>query len=968
MPSQTKYPQTITQVTADSTYTGWTNTNNLKNGTGTYASTNLLTSVKGKHPKIKKLQLTNFGFTLPEGAEVTSIVVNMSYRKRAKTGTKYPSVGAPNILLKNTALVEPYRSTSGPIGASSFPTSSWKRTWDGKYEVEVITDSTSQTTTYVGNGNYNISQSVNTKTVSMPYELPSRETVNKTSFGVEFQFPGNTSENEGYIDFKICSITVNYKIPTYSVALQRTSNEEIVKDGTVRVNAILNNKDLAKYAPTLQLVTPSDMELQITNISLGSFEKLEDGLYEWKPLMNNTIGSTMLELDLTPHTSGNNTLRLVELLTATAASITLDVQAQSTNIPDEEIPVEQALYAVQGEAFTIPVKVPVGLLETVEEVYLHTDTDITVEGTTVPAGSYYTIPVSAFNENGEVYLSATTNATGTINLAVDFTTTAPDTPTFILKVAPEGIGVPKMVIYPVNVEESGRFGHGYNYEISSFLEIVCDPQVVSYFEDYYRNFRLGVVNSTHSTNREDIFKECRNWSSGLTNLNEFERKSIEFTYNEDYPLYIIVTGNFETEYGALFTVNFTDFEVMEDDRTDTPNQVVFPEPIRDVLTPDDSYSAILSIPRYLTSNSLIFYDFILPDAFENRQNLAIRGIGVKVNAKVQEPVMLSAKLTGNGQTGERTSIITSLNDTWLLGGTADRWGFTITDLRNINTYNIEIAFSNISTETDDEVEVDIEDIELIIYYNFYENSLVECFVDGENLSSYNIFLEDVEIPAGLETDTKYLTVDGTDTNDGYRQNIREKEITLEFSISECTFDEATRTLEDITELLVNERDSLNNPIEKRIEFSHYPNLYWEYIMEKAIDVSNDAGNYTCKVKLTVPSGTAYTTEEISTGKAGTVQGLAKINPVIRLTPLDEHIEIEETESGQKFMMGYNTWTSSDIVEIDCNERTVTLEQDEEEIDITAYTDYNSNWFQLHRNFLFEETNCLIQSVTWTERR
>ena len=964
MPSQTKYPQTITQVTADSTYTGWTNTNNLKDGTSNYASTSLLTSVKGKHPKIKKLQLTNFGFTLPEGAEVTSIVVNMSYRKRAKTGTKYPSVGAPNILLKNTALVEPYRSTSGPIGASSFPTSSWKRTWDGRYTEEVIVPGT----TTVTNGVITTKEA-KTITITREYDLPSRATVNNSSFGVEFQFPKNTSENEGYIDFRICSITVNYIIPSYGLSLIRLSDEEIVKDNPVMLRMTLHNKDLANYRPTLQLSTPSDMELSLKTITIGgSFTKIEDGLYEWKPEINKQIGTLPVDIEVTPHTSGNNTLRLVELLTATAASITLDVQAQSTNIPDEEIPVEQALYAVQGEAFTIPVKVPVGLLETVTEVYLHTDTDITIEGTTVLAGSYYTIPVSAFNENGEVYLSATTSATGTINLAVDFTTTAPDTPTFILKVAPEGIGIPKMAIYPVNVEESGRFGHGYNYEISSFLEIVCDPQAVSYFEDFYRNFRLGVVNSTHSTNREDIFKACRNWSTGLTALNEFERKSIEFTYNEDYPLYIIVTGNFETEFGALFTVNFTDFEVMEDDRTDTPNQVVFPEPIRDVLTPDDSYSAILSIPRYLTSNSLIFYDFTLPDAFENRQNLAIRGIGVKVNAKVEEPVMLSAKLTGNGQTGERTSIITSLNDTWTLGGTADRWGFTITDLKNINTYNIEIAFSNISTETNDEVEVDIEDIELIIYYNFYENSLVECFVDGENLSSYNIFLEDVEIPAGLETDTKYLTVEGTDTNDGYRQNIREKEITIEFSISECTFDEATRTLEDITELLVNERDSLNNPIEKRIEFSHYPNLYWEYIMEKAIDVSNDAGNYTCKVKLTVPSGTAYTTEEISTGKAGTVQGLAKINPVIRLTPLDEHIEIEETESGQKFMMGYNTWTSSDIVEIDCNERTVTLEQDEEEIDITAYTDYNSNWFQLHRNFLFEETNCLIQSVTWTERR
>ena len=37
-------------------------------------------------------------------------------------------------------------------------------------------------------------------------------------------------------------------------------------------------------------------------------------------------------------------------------------------------------------------------------------------------------------------------------------------------------------------------------------------------------------------------------------------------------------------------------------------------------------------------------------------------------------------------------------------------------------------------------------------------------------------------------------------------------------------------------------------------------------------------------------------------------------------------------------------------------------------DITAYTDYNTSWFLLYGQFLLTETGCLIQSVSWRERR
>ena len=979
MPSITKSPGTVTQVTADSTHTSWQNLANVKSTNSTYARTNIITGVKGKHPKIKILKATNFQFNLPAAAEVTKIIVSYSYRKAAKKTNKYPSIAGPKIMLSSSGLDELYRyAKDGTTPGKDFPTKNWSRTWDGKYTQEVIVAGSTMTGSMSGTIVDNkksagaaptiITSESKTKTITSTYTMPSVATVNNASFGIAFHFPKNTSENEGYIDFKTVTMTVYYKMPSYGLSLTKLGTEEIVKDKAVTVNATITNKELTAYSPTLQISTPEDMELTITNINLGSFKQISSGLYEWKPLINKQVGSVTLELELIPHTAGTNNIRLVELLNNTSTLLSLDVQQQATGIVDEEIDSEQVLYAIQNTQFEIPVKVPLTILDTVSNIYIHSDKAITINSTSVSANGYYIIPKSSFDENGFVTLTASTATTGILNLGVDPTTKPPEVPTFIVKIVPEGLTVPKLSILQLSDEELNRLGDGINYEITTNLQITCDASSIQFFEDYYRNFRVGVVNNTDSTDKSTIFNACKEWSSGLTAFNEFERKTVTFQYDENYPVYIIISGNYNCNYCPLFNIEFTDIEVKETEREDILSEVLFPTPIREMVSTEEGHVANLNLPKSLTGNSLIFYDFELPDEFKDKDNLAIRGVGVKVNCSTDSTVIMSAKLKSKGLTGERSSIISTMNNTWTLGGHADRWGFTVSDLKDIKNFSVELSFSNVSIETLDEVNIAIEDIQLIIYYSFYEESIVECFIDGENLASYNVFLDKVEIPEGLETDTKYLTVEGTDTNDAYRQNIKQKEITLEFSIDECTFEEATETLQDVTELLVNERDVLNTPIPKVIQFSHYPNIYWEYVMEDAIDVNPTAASYECKVKLTIPAGTAFTIDDVTTGKTGTVKGIAKVNPIIRVTPTSQHIELEETLTNQKFMMTYNDWSAADVIEIDCEDRIVTLHQNEEEIDITPYTDFNSNWFILHKNFIFEETNCIIQSVTWTERR
>ena len=579
-----------------------------------------------------------------------------------------------------------------------------------------------------------------------------------------------------------------------------------------------------------------------------------------------------------------------------------------------------------------------------------------------------------------------------------------DTPdiTYFFEVRPDedDLTIPNFTVLEPTEEELDRLGTGYPYVLQSSIKHTTSD---TYERDWYKNNRLGVFNNaiednititettdpetgevtetvTDSTDYENltpnqIIENAEYWSNAPTIVNEYNNLECEFTYNENYPLYLIFTGDYPetTTYGYdRGTITYNNPAIIEKQvykgREVTGN---YPEPITNLL---DENIAETSIPNLDTTETIVLYDFPLEEEYGTDETHSIRGIEVTGTIEQADEMVLSAKLVSpSGESGERTIIINN-QDTidseteFRFGGLGDLWGFQTTDLTSLEDWEVQIFANNILLE--EEANLNFGDIRIGFYIEQLQEQLINVKVNGEDLSYYGAFIEDAQIPEGLDTDTSFLSIDGTDTNDAYRQNIREKTIELEMSIGECDLQTSTDMLRQLTKLLVNEKDEYNRPIPNTIEFSHYPDVYFEYIMTDTMDISTSAGAYTIKTKLTIPAGTAYSKQNTSTNITGFVQGIASVNPVISLKAQDNVITLQETVTGQKFTIGYDgDWTTG-IIEIDCIERRVyhkTNEDDTEPTDLSKYVDFNSDWFNLHGEYNFNATGCTVRKVEFTER-
>ena len=560
---------------------------------------------------------------------------------------------------------------------------------------------------------------------------------------------------------------------------------------------------------------------------------------------------------------------------------------------------------------------------------------------------------------------------------------------------------PFLSIMELGDEELDRLGTGYTY----ICETLIKHTTTDDFErDWYKNNRIGVFNNAISANVtvtdtevdgeivetitdttdydnltvEDIFDNAEYWSQPLTEVNTYESLECEFTYNEDYPLYLIITGDYPEAYSTygydMGTLTYTEPSIIEktvyQGRETNGN---YPVPIENLITENGSGECQVGTLNH--STPVILYDYPLTSGYGTNENLCVRGIEVTGTIEQSDEVVLSAKLVSpTGQIGERTTIINNEDTTidsdtsFKLGGLGDLWGFKTTDITDLEDWELQLTVNNILLE--DVANINYGDITLAVYIEQLEEQLINVSVDGEDLSYYGAFIEEVKIPEGLETDTSFLTIDGTDTNDAYRQNIREKEIEITLTIGECDLQTSTDMLRQLTKLLVNDKDSYNRPIPKRIEFSHYPDVYFEYIMKDALDITTETSYYEVKAKLTIPAGTAYTKETTSTNITGNVQGLAAISPLISFKPQGTVIEINETVSSQRFSMGYSGDWQTKIVVLDCANRIAYLQSNEDDtnpVDISKYVDFNSDWFSLHGEYSFSATNCVIRRVEYQER-
>jgi hypothetical protein len=400
----------------------------------------------------------------------------------------------------------------------------------------------------------------------------------------------------------------------------------------------------------------------------------------------------------------------------------------------------------------------------------------------------------------------------------------------------------------------------------------------------------------------------------------------------------------------------------------------YPVAIDDLILNDGS-TAEITIPANNKSDTIVFYDNPLDDNYGTNTQMAIRGIELIGNVEQGDEIVLYSQLKSpDGQSRQRSIILNQANTTlnkqnqFHIGGNGDLWGFSTLDMTNMEDWETELTISN--TLSNSESGLTFGDIYLIFHVEQVDQQDAKIYIEGEDIAYYGAFVTDVKVPEGLETDTKFLDIDGTDTNDCYRQNIREKTIKIEFEIGDnCSLTEATESLRQLTKLLVNERDEYNRPIPKQLRLSHYPEVYWEYIMEKPLDTEIEISSYKCKAELTIPAGTSYDLENTVTSSTGYVNGIASINPTIIVKPTDDIISITETVTGQEFHIGYTSWGDK-LLEIDCENRIAWLKESEEDTEaenLNKYVDFNSDWFSIIGEYAFAGTNCIIRTVDYQER-
>lgn len=508
--------------------------------------------------------------------------------------------------------------------------------------------------------------------------------------------------------------------------------------------------------------------------------------------------------------------------------------------------------------------------------------------------------------------------------------------------------------------------------------------------EYFINFDdediLIIENDYDPTDYEtltniQIYQNAAYWCDILDVVNEFKSVVCEFIYNPNYPLYVIITGDTAEGNPQDNNIHFTEPCIIESDVYNGKEiNGNYPVPILSMVN-DAEQPSTIQLSSFEESTHVIVYHPELPEHYGTDDSMAIRGIEITADIDFTDDLILFAKLKirhdNEYLTGNRSIVIDSNDNSLKIGGNYDTWGLNISELINLDELELELGVNNILEEND--ATILLKNIQLTIYSNEISYQPVGIMIGDENVAWYGMDVTNIEIPFGRNSETKYLNIEGTDTNVAYRQNIRGKEIKIHFNLDGCDLNETTAQVQQLAKLFTNERDELNAPIPKEIRFTHIPDKFFYYILEDTFDTDINISDYKGSITLVIPDGTAFDTENTVTNVNGYVEGIASVNPIIALTHITgNQLIISElvNNPNQVFKLNKENLSDTNIVfgvndtiVINCiNRECVLLKSDETEtIDITEAVDFNSDWFKIQGEFEFKSENCVIQTVTYNTR-
>ena len=965
MPTVTKYCNTYSQ-TADSNNAKFNNLVTLKSASG-YAETNTISKKGGTHPKPSTVTATNFQFNLPTGAEVTKIKVEYAHRKLATTKDKYPSIPAPTIDLVGASAKA--KTGVAPLGVTKTNSITWTGNW-------------------------------------------TRSVINSANFGVKIAYKSNTSKDyTGKVRLSLLRITVEYKLPNFAIALSVNGDKTVEKEGTV--NITLSNLNKTSYSPNVNITLPP----QVTYLgSLNTITKNSNTSLTWKPNIKSNTSNAGVSLKIRfDEATVDSTVSVTVRETYGGKNKTATFTINPKVIEDDETSTETGstdvesgtdddgnliivmpsdiVYQTLNEPFTFTIrKEDMPYYETTQtwrnRVRYPVGTTITVDPTTTVTASFTTYSsqvgdfvVTDWGDNEEVKFIITFTNLGSNYLRLFYGGTTWGSFTFL--VSPQPDGALSSTILKLTGEELDRLGDGYAYTIQTYAKIINNGTHDPLSYPILHNFRLGAYNDAiPSTNPEEHIIRNAEYNTGAINQTDiYTNLTTEFIFNKEYPVYVIITGQYLDYYPDEFEIKYAQPVIIDTDYYDQKGRVtqnILPYPIMNAT--GDGETSSLTVNTFQESNPIILYDFELPDNFSTDDETAIRGIKLTADIIADDECIINAKLKlDGGKTGERSLVLAPL-DTMseegqiTLGGSTDLWGFSVGDMQNLDQAEIELSFNNLFTNENNQVQLQISNITVTVYYLNITliNEIEKCLINDENIAWYGAYLKSLADLHGLKTDTNYITVKGTDTNEPYVQTIQEKEIEIDFGIDADTVKESSELMKSFVRHITNERDKYNKPILNKIEFPElYPNEHWDFILDGGVSHSVSFKEQEGTLKLIIPAGTSYANEDTYANTRGYNNGIANVNPIITAIPLAETVEITETVHNQNWKIQY-PFPENSLLEINCNDRTATLKTITDEnnagTDITEYADYNNDWFILYLGeFNFESQTSIIRTVQYNER-
>ena len=961
MPTVTKYCNTYSQ-TADSNNAKFNNLVTLKSASG-YAETNTISKKGGTHPKPSTVTATNFQFNLPTGAEVTKIKVEYAHRKLATTKDKYPSIPAPTIDLVGASAKA--KTGVAPLGVTKTNTITWTGNW-------------------------------------------TRSTINSANFGVKIAYKSNTSKDyTGKVRLSLLRITVEYKLPNFAIALSVNGDKTVEKEGTV--NITLSNLNKTSYSPNVDITLPP----QVTYLgSLNTITKNSNTSLTWKPNIKSNTSNAGVSLKIRfDEATVDSTVSVTVRETYSGKSKTATFSINPKVITGDE--------TSDDESITEDATVSQSTIRSLKSYYITDETSI-IYTFYIPENN----PQTVWRTLGAVDVFNTDEIERLGEQGIEVRALYPDDGDYIIRV-PENLGntIPEfqltmdfsnldmfdilirewlggqdyaeltrlydcetnLCLMRLTQEELDRLGDGYTYTVQAYAKATLNTPSSTYkLREGKHYLRLGVFNGDASNFEHleyEMVKNCENWSNAIESLDQYYDLKTEFVYNKDYPVYVFMTGEYLELNDFKVDLDFTQPVIIESDYYDQKGRVtqnILPYPIMNAT--GDGETSSMTVNTFQESNPIILYDFELPDNFSTDDEVAIRGIKLTADIIADDECIINAKLKlDGGKTGERSLVLAPL-DTMseegqiTLGGSTDLWGFSVGDMQNLDQAEIELSFNNLFTNENNQVQLQISNITVTVYYLNITliNEIEKCLINDEDIAWYGVYLKSLADLHGLKTDTNYITVKGTDTNEPYVQTIQEKEIEIDFGIDADTVKESSELMKSFVRHITNERDKYNKPILNKIEFPDlYPDEHWDFILDGGVSHSVSFKEQEGTLKLIIPSGTSYANEDTYANTRGYNNGIANVNPIITAIPLAETVEITETVHNQNWKIQY-PFPENSLLEINCNDRTATLkiitDENNAGTDITEYADYNNDWFLLYLGeFNFESQTSIIRTVQYNER-